>query len=303
MAEIKRTLKWFDITEYEKEAVYLREMHKQGWKYLKATIPGIYKFEKCEPGSWEEKFNQSLENVEKIEQLEKYVNDLKASLKNARVVLDDDLNVVEDGRLYTQEAFDLKSARKVFDLLDTDIVSINKAIVAAFDPRGPKKKDPVAKVAKELEIEPSVAKLLVEHRVSIAIGDENSIEQVKSAINGLISSLEVLPEITDDIEIDRKKKHNIDLMIDDDYKIIEITGKGYSGYLAVIYDPSRVSVVSTKNLGKSGQYLTKMAADNDALIATQNLRLGVLRVQERLHHLNAKRDQIESLVDLYKRML
>ena len=49
MAEIKRTLKWFDITEYEKEAVYLREMHKQGWKYLKATIPGIYKFEKCEP--------------------------------------------------------------------------------------------------------------------------------------------------------------------------------------------------------------------------------------------------------------
>ena len=26
----------------------------------------------------------------------------------------------------------------------------------------------------------------------------------------------------------------------DDYKIIEIEGKGYSGYLAVIYDPSRI---------------------------------------------------------------
>lgn len=37
--------------------------------------------------------------------------------------------------------------------------------------------------------------------------------------------------------------------------------------------------------------------DNDALIATQNLRLGVLRVQERLQHLNAKRTQMESLVD------
>lgn len=49
MAEIKRTLKWFDITEYEQEAQYLREMHKQGWKYLKFTIPGIYKFKKCEP--------------------------------------------------------------------------------------------------------------------------------------------------------------------------------------------------------------------------------------------------------------
>ena len=53
----------------------------------------------------------------------------------------------------------------------------------------------------------------------------------------------------------------------DDYKIIEIEGKGYSGYLAVIYDPSRVKTVYTKKLGKSGQYLTTMAKDNDALIA------------------------------------
>lgn len=53
----------------------------------------------------------------------------------------------------------------------------------------------------------------------------------------------------------------------DDYKIIEIEGKGYSGYLAVIYDPSRVKTVYTKKLGTSGQYLTQMAKDNDALIA------------------------------------
>lgn len=53
----------------------------------------------------------------------------------------------------------------------------------------------------------------------------------------------------------------------EDYKIIEIKGKGYSGYLAVIYDPSRVKTVYTKKLGKSGQYLTTMAKDNDALIA------------------------------------
>ena len=53
----------------------------------------------------------------------------------------------------------------------------------------------------------------------------------------------------------------------DDYKIIEIEGKGYTGYLAVIYDPSRIKTVYTKKLGKSGQYLTQMAKDNDALIA------------------------------------
>ena len=53
----------------------------------------------------------------------------------------------------------------------------------------------------------------------------------------------------------------------DDYKIIEISGKGYSGYLAVIYDPSRIKTVYTKKLGTSGQYLKQMAKDNDALIA------------------------------------
>lgn len=52
-----------------------------------------------------------------------------------------------------------------------------------------------------------------------------------------------------------------------DYKIIEISGKRYSGYLVAVYDPSRVHTVCTKNLGVSGQYLTKMAQDNDALIA------------------------------------
>jgi len=53
----------------------------------------------------------------------------------------------------------------------------------------------------------------------------------------------------------------------DDYKIIEIEGKGYSGYLAVIYDPSRIKTVYSKKIGTSGQYLTTMAKDNDALIA------------------------------------
>ena len=47
----------------------------------------------------------------------------------------------------------------------------------------------------------------------------------------------------------------------------EINGKGYSGYLAVIYDPSRIKTVYTKKLGTSGQYLKQMAKDNDALIA------------------------------------
>ena len=52
-----------------------------------------------------------------------------------------------------------------------------------------------------------------------------------------------------------------------DYKIIEIAEKKFDGYLVAVYDASRVKAVVTANLGKSGQYLTTMAKNNDALIA------------------------------------
>ena len=52
-----------------------------------------------------------------------------------------------------------------------------------------------------------------------------------------------------------------------DYKIIEISEKKFDGYLVAVYEPHRIQTVCTKQLGKSGQYLTTMAEDNDALIA------------------------------------
>ena len=53
---------------------------------------------------------------------------------------------------------------------------------------------------------------------------------------------------------------------DDKYKIINISGKGYSGYLAVIYDPSKVHTLVTAKIGRSGQYLTTMAKNNNAIV-------------------------------------
>ena len=53
----------------------------------------------------------------------------------------------------------------------------------------------------------------------------------------------------------------------EDYKIIEIKGKGYSGYLAVVYDPAKIKTIYSSKIGTSGQYLTKMAQDNEALVA------------------------------------
>ena len=53
----------------------------------------------------------------------------------------------------------------------------------------------------------------------------------------------------------------------DTYKIIEIEGKGDSGYLAAIYDPSKVKTMVTSKLGTTGQYLTTMAKNNKAVVA------------------------------------
>lgn len=47
MAKQKTKFGWFTIPEWEKEEVWLREQHKNGWKLIKATPPGFYKFEQC----------------------------------------------------------------------------------------------------------------------------------------------------------------------------------------------------------------------------------------------------------------
>lgn len=53
----------------------------------------------------------------------------------------------------------------------------------------------------------------------------------------------------------------------DKYKIIKIEGKGYNGYLAAIYDPSKIHTLVTGKIGTSGQYLTTMAKNNKAIVA------------------------------------
>lgn len=52
-----------------------------------------------------------------------------------------------------------------------------------------------------------------------------------------------------------------------DYKVIDIHGKTYDGYLVAVYDASRIHVMCTEKLGVSGQYMTTMSQNNDALIA------------------------------------
>ena len=51
------------------------------------------------------------------------------------------------------------------------------------------------------------------------------------------------------------------------YKVIDIQGKGYKGFLVAVYDPSRISIATSKYLGKRGEAITTVAKDNNAIIA------------------------------------
>lgn len=46
---LKREFHYFVLTDYEREEEYLRRMHKNGYRFVKVTLPGIYYFEKCAP--------------------------------------------------------------------------------------------------------------------------------------------------------------------------------------------------------------------------------------------------------------
>lgn len=63
------------------------------------------------------------------------------------------------------------------------------------------------------------------------------------------------------------EKEILDVEDDIKYKIINLDVNGCKGYLAVIYDPSKVKLAVTQNLGRSGQYVTTMAENNNALLA------------------------------------
>lgn len=51
-----------------------------------------------------------------------------------------------------------------------------------------------------------------------------------------------------------------------DYKIIPISGSTYQGYLAVMYDPSRVTLGVAKDLGTTGDFLRDIVTDQQAIL-------------------------------------
>lgn len=52
-----------------------------------------------------------------------------------------------------------------------------------------------------------------------------------------------------------------------DYKIVPLSGSGYKGYMAVIYDPSKIELAVAPKLGVRGSFLRDIARENQAKVA------------------------------------
>ncbi len=99
------------------------------------------------------------------------------------------------------------------------------------------------------------------------------------AIKKVLSENIVVPvdEITDTSLIKFKKystsiyknkyeKEILDHEQGDLYKLLEISGKGYNGYLVAIYDPSRVYLTTTRYLGVTGEDILTVSKREQATI-------------------------------------
>lgn len=104
----------------------------------------------------------------------------------------------------------------------------------------------------------------------------------EDTINKVLAENRVIPPDeytkTDLIEINDTKSSNIvykdeyDKQVlehneGDIYKYFKVEGYNFDAYMAVIYDPSRIHVVTSKYLGTKGEYLVDMAMENNAVVA------------------------------------
>lgn len=49
MSEKKSMVRFFTIAEWEEEEIFLRGMHREGWKLKRVGFPAFYHFERCAP--------------------------------------------------------------------------------------------------------------------------------------------------------------------------------------------------------------------------------------------------------------
>lgn len=70
MQDTKTEFKYFPVFEWEKEQDYLRQQHKNGWKFVRVSFIGVYHFERCRP---EDTVYQLDYNPDGLEHKEEYI--------------------------------------------------------------------------------------------------------------------------------------------------------------------------------------------------------------------------------------
>lgn len=102
-------------------------------------------------------------------------------------------------------------------------------------------------------------------------------EYIQKILQG--NSIIEVSEITDSSQIKMKKytttiyrnQYDKEILTKDDgndlYKVIDVSGKGYQGFLVAIYDPSRIHIATTAYLGKRGESILDVSKRENAIIA------------------------------------
>ena len=113
----------------------------------------------------------------------------------------------------------------------------------------------------------TIAKVMENNRVDEVQEDTNT-WQIKKDENTNTINQQYANEYEKQILAPNLDKDQYNIYKDEkDYRIINIKGKGYTGFLAVIKDASKIRTLVTSKLGVTGQYLTTMAKNNNAKLA------------------------------------
>lgn len=109
-----------------------------------------------------------------------------------------------------------------------------------------------------------LARIFYNEDTIIKVLQSNTISDFDS---GSDTSLIVVGQVDDGHYASAYEKEILEHEKDQDYKLIEFEYNGYDCYLVAIYDPTRVSLMQSTYIGKSGQILREMAKDNNALVS------------------------------------
>ena len=110
-----------------------------------------------------------------------------------------------------------------------------------------------------------LARTLYSEKTIVKVMNENITEEIQENTNSDEINFDSIIE-TDNYEsiyeeqVLKKEDNNL-------YKIVEISGRGYKGYMIVVYDASRISLATSKFLGSNGQIVRNIASENNAKIA------------------------------------